>query len=168
MTVSLQSKTHWRAALNVHLLVGKLFDNGCWADNQYGTRRTEDMKSTFALFASLAVVIASVSGVAVEPRATRLFNIYPTLAPEAAPVEQAKRGECPKSFASADSLLLTMKNNQATQLFNIYPTLAPEAAPVEQAKREYLPHPCPVSDLLSVIIFPDYSSRTQGGGANRG
>ncbi|KAJ7060199.1 hypothetical protein C8F01DRAFT_1141781 [Mycena amicta] len=46
MTVSLQSKTHWRAALNVHLLVGKLFDNGCWAENQHGTRRTVTTSTT--------------------------------------------------------------------------------------------------------------------------
>ncbi|KAJ7073999.1 hypothetical protein C8F01DRAFT_6042 [Mycena amicta] len=68
------------------------------------------MKSTLAVLVGLAIGIVGVSGLAVERRAN-IFNVYPTLAPEAAPTVEA-RG----------------------LLFNVYPTLAPEAAPTVEAR----------------------------------
>ncbi|KAJ7054636.1 hypothetical protein C8F01DRAFT_1374248 [Mycena amicta] len=130
---------------------------GAGFDNQYA--QLQDMKSTFALFASLAIVIASVSGVAVErrgdlPQATRLFNIYPTLAPEAAPVEQAKRATRLFNIypTLAPEAAPVEQAKRATRLFNIYPTLAPEAAPVEQAKRGECPKSFASADSILLTM----------------
>ncbi|KAJ7068624.1 hypothetical protein C8F01DRAFT_1227662 [Mycena amicta] len=115
------------------------------------------MKSTFALFVSLAMTVAAVSGLAVvdQPFATLdPFNIYPTLAPEATPgfEERNDKRTLPGGGAQRFNFYPTLapeaipgfeeRNDKRTlpgggaQRFNFYPTLAPEATPGLEERKD--------------------------------
>ncbi|KAJ7068605.1 hypothetical protein C8F01DRAFT_616116 [Mycena amicta] len=95
------------------------------------------MKSTVALFVTLAMTIAAVSGLAVDPQNKRdgVFLNYPTLAPEAAPTKEARQEGIFNIYPSLAPEAAPTKEARQEGIFNIYPSLAPEAAPTKEARQ---------------------------------